>query len=431
MRLVQVGVPTGYLGAVRDVLDDNEIQYIVLDETSGRDIAAVLAFPLPPGAVEPVLDELNQVGIDREDLTVVLEASTVISRQFDQLQDRWEEEEESEAKIAQAELRTRANDLLPSRSTFFGMTAVSAIVATAGVLMDSAAVVVGSMVIAPLVGPALSASVGTVLDDADLTRTGIRWQLIGVSLAVVSATLFALLLRFANLVPPGIGITDLAQVEERLAPDFLALAIAIGAGVAGALSLSTGVSAALVGVMIAVALIPPAAVIGIGIAWGMPMVVLGSSVLLLLNVLAINLAALGVFWRLGYRPASWFRVDVAKSQLIRRAAVMLIAILAISVFLGVVTYASYQASVQEDAIEQAVADTLDDPAYEESHLIDVTIVHDDRPLLALPRGVIVTVGYDRGTEPEALADALSVAVEERLGREIDVEVRHIEIERAG
>ena len=430
MRLVQIAVPTGYLEAVKKVLSDNDIQYVLSEETSGRDIAAVVSFPLPAGAVEPILNELKEAGIDQEDYTVVLEASTVISRPFEVLKEQWEEAE-ADSRISRAELKTRANDLLPTRLTFFTMTAVSAIVATAGVLMDSAAVVVGSMVIAPLVGPALSASVGTVIDDHDLRRTGIRWQLLGVILAVVSATVFALILRYANLVPPGIAITDISQVDERLTPDFLALAIAIGAGVAGALSLSTGVSAALVGVMIAVALIPPAAVIGIGIAWGMPMVVLGSSILLILNVLAINLAALGVFWNLGYRPSSWFRVDVVKSQLIKRVAFLVIVILGISVFLGVVTFASYQASVQEDAIEGAVHAALDDPAYEEMSVIDIAIIRTDQPILAQPVRVIVTIGYPRGTESVGVADEIATAIEEQIDRSIEVEVRHVERERSG
>ena len=430
MRLVQIAVPTGNLESVKRVLEDKNVQYVLSDETSGRDIAGVISFPLPSGAVEPVLDELREVGIDHEDYTVVVEATAVVSRPFEALEDDWEGED-IKTKISRAELRTRANDLLPTRLTFFTMTAVSAVVATAGVLMDSAAVVVGSMVIAPLIGPALSASVGMVIDDTELRRTGVRWQLLGVILAVVSATVFALVLRYANLVPPGIPITDISQVDERLTPDFLALAIAIGAGVAGALSLSTGVSAALVGVMIAVALIPPAAVIGIGIAWGMPMVVLGSSILLILNVLAINLAALGVLWRLGYRPSSWFRVDVVRTQLLKRVTFLVVVILAISIFLGVVTFASYQASIQEDTIERAVHGALDDPAYEELTVIDIEITRTDQPVLAQPERVIVTVGYPRGTASVGVADAIATAIEGELDRTVEVEVRHVQRESTG
>ncbi len=429
MRLVQVAVPTGSLDDVTGALEAADVAYVVEPETSDRDFEAVVVFPLPTAAVEPILDELESVGIDRSGITIISEASTVISQQYEALEEHWQEDQSKET-IAREELRSSAKELLPSRKTYVLMTAISAIVATAGVLMDSAAVVVGSMVIAPLIGPALAASVGTVIDDGDLWSTGVRWQLFGVVLAVTSATAFALVTRSVNLVPPGIAITELAQIEERLNPDFLALAIALGAGVAGAFSLSTGVSAALVGVMIAVALIPPAAVIGVGLAWGLPNVVLGSSVLLALNVLAINLSALGVFWYQGYRPRLWFRVDEARSATIRRLGILAVAILAISVFLGVVTYASYESATQENRIIEAVDDAVAS-ADGQLEVIDTRVTREDRPLLARPTAVRVTVSYPLGTDPPPLVNAIDETVADRIGRHLEVEVRYVEREVVG
>ena len=83
-----------------------------------------------------------------------------------------------------------------------------------------------------------------------------------------------------------VQITIPAGKREHVTPDFLSLIIAVGAGIAGIVSLMTGVSAAIVGVMIAVALIPPAATVEIGLAWGQPFVSVGSAVLLLVNVLS-------------------------------------------------------------------------------------------------------------------------------------------------
>lgn len=70
------------------------------------------------------------------------------------------------------------------------MTAISAVVAVIGLLQNSAALVVGSMVIAPLIGPAMAAAVGTVIDDHELATRGIRLQIIGLGLAIVSAAVF-------------------------------------------------------------------------------------------------------------------------------------------------------------------------------------------------------------------------------------------------
>lgn len=75
------------------------------------------------------------------------------------------------------------------------VTAVSAIVATAGLLPDSPAVVVGSTVIAPLIGPAMAASVGTVVNDPELALRGVKLQTLGGVVAIGAATAFALLIR--------------------------------------------------------------------------------------------------------------------------------------------------------------------------------------------------------------------------------------------
>lgn len=149
------------------------------------------------------------------------------------------------------------------------MVLLSAVVATAGLLSDSSAVVVGSMVIAPLLGPALAASVGVVTGDDGLRRTGFRYQIVGVAVVIAASIGIAVLARLGGLEPAGVDIVPVAELEERVSPNLLSLAVALGAGIAGVLSLTRGFSEAIVGVMIAAALIPPAAAVGITAGWGM------------------------------------------------------------------------------------------------------------------------------------------------------------------
>ncbi len=167
MRLVQILIPTGKRDAVLGVLAEEGIDYVLTDETSGREFTAVVTFPVPTNALEPVLEELRNVGINDDGYTVVVDANTVISSQFDELEEKYAEEED-EDRIAREELTSKANDLAPSMSNYALMTIISAIIATAGLLLDSPAVVVGSMVIAPLIGPAMTANVGTVVDDHEM-----------------------------------------------------------------------------------------------------------------------------------------------------------------------------------------------------------------------------------------------------------------------
>jgi uncharacterized hydrophobic protein (TIGR00341 family) len=432
VRLVQVSVPAGKREAVLDVLDEEGIDYVVSEETSGREYTAVVWFPLPAAAVEPVLESLREAGVERTAYTVVVDAETVISRRFEELTERYEEDGDGD-RIAREELVARASDLAPARSTFLVMTVLSAVVATAGLLLDSPAVVVGSMVIAPLVGPAMAAAVGTVVDDAEMYGKGFRQQLAGGVVAVLAAAAFAFVLRATNVVPlTPEEVFVVAEIRERLAPDFLSLAVALAAGVAGALSLSSGVSTALVGVMIAAALVPPTAVVGIGVAWGRPTAVLGSAVLVVVNFVSINFAALAVLWVQNYRPTHLFRADEARAATVKRIAVLGGAILVLSAFLGGVTFASYHAATFETQARQTAADTLDPPA----ELLSLDVSYDGFPVRQ-PTEVTVTVGHPPGTPPPLVADRL----DERINRleaapfglstrRVGVEVRYVVVERS-
>ena len=427
MRLLQVTIPAGKREAIERALDDEGVDYVMTDETSGREYTAVAYVPVPTAAVETVLEELRAAGLDDESYTVIVEASTVISRHFEELQERYAEEQDEE-RIAREELLSKAEDLVPSTVNYVVLTAVSAIIATSGLLLDSPAVIVGSMVIAPLIGPAMGASVGTVLDDHELFRRGTIMQVGGLILAVVSAAVFALLVRTGLLIPPGIEITEIPAIRERLLPDFLSLAVALGAGIAGVVSLSSGVSTALVGVMIAVALIPPAATVGIGIAWGQPWVSLGAGILTLINVLSINLAAIALLWYRGYQPSEWFNVRGARQAALRRGALLIASIALLSVFLGVVTFDSYQQATTEQEIDDAVAATLAD--YEQASYESFRIEYSEGVVLREPQRVVVTVGLPPDGEQPSITDRLDARIEAAIGSEVTTQVRYITVESA-
>ena len=430
MRLVQVRVPAGSQQNVTETLDDANVDYVVTDEISSREFSAIVTFPLPTNAVESVLADLREVGIDEGTYTVVVEAETVISHHFDELTEEYKEKESGENKIAREEIQTDAKNLVSGTQTYLTMTVISSVVATAGLLLDSAATVVGSMVIAPLIGPALAASVGTVVDDHALFVRGVRLQLSGMAVAVGSAALFAAALRFGNLVPPGLEPLTIGEVRERLAPNILVLAIALGSGVAGIISLMTGVSVSLVGVMIAVALIPPAAAMGIGIAYGLPSLTVGAGVFVLVNVLSINFAALLVLWYSGYRPEDWFRIPEVRSAVAKRIVVLAVSILLLSVFLGGITYDSYTTSLEEQRVEDAITGVLSEPAYDRIRLEETTITHTDGIIISDVDHVEVRISVPAGQPLPSVAEPIQNAVVDALGYEVSVEVQFVQVETA-
>ncbi len=426
MRLVQLTIPTGKRETILGTLDEEGIDYVVTDETSGRGYTAVVYFPLPTAAVEPVLDALREEGIEEDAYTVVVDAETVVSRKFKGLREQYEHGDVEEDRISRQELSTHAEDLTPTFGVYLTLTIVSAVVATAGLLLDSPAVVVGSMVIAPLIGPALGASIGTVLDDADLLYGALKYQAVGVAIAIGSAAVFAWLVRMGNIVPPGTVIADVDEIAERLTPDLLSLAIALGAGVAGILSIATGVSVALVGVMIAAALIPPAAAAGIAIAFGEPTAAIGSTVLVLVNVLSVNLAGLVTLWYTGYRPESLFELEPTQKRVRRQIAALALVVLVFSAFLGGITYNSYVAGTfEQDAREEV--ELLLEEEYDELQLVGLEVeLDDDYPFRSPDRVVVRIAGPPGETYPE-LAERIHERISVHADQPVDVEVRFVEV----
>jgi len=432
VRLVQLTIPAGKRETILDALDDEEVDYVVTDETSGREFTGVVYFPLPANAVEPVLDRLQEEGVSDDAYTVVVDAETVISRKFDRLEEKYATDDVEGDRISRQELRTEADEMTPTFWIYVTMTLISAFVATAGLLLDSPAVVVGSMVIAPLIGPALGASVGTVVNDEEMVRQGLAYQALGIGLAIAGSAVLAWFLKTVNLVPPGLTLTSVGEINERLAPDLLSLIIALGAGVAGVLSLSTGVSTALVGVMIAAALIPPAAAAGIALAWGLPLAGLGSTVLVLVNITSVNLAGLVTLWYMGYRPGEWFEEAAAQRKLLRNAALFGVAMVVLSSFLVGTSVTAFQTATFETEVQNDIDELLEDPANEEYQLLSVEVrMTEDFPFRHQER-VIVTVGRTgEAASQSAVTDEIYAIVDEHSDRPVAVQVRYVDIDQRG
>jgi uncharacterized hydrophobic protein (TIGR00341 family) len=431
VRLLHVSVPRGKRDAVVSLLEDEGVDYVLNEETGRRAFTHVVTFPLPTAAVQPVLEQLGEIGV-KESFTIVTEAASVSTEGFKSLSERYEESE-AEDRISREELSAKANSLASPLPTYLALTVVSAVIATAGLLLDSPATVVGSMVIAPLIGPAMAAAVGTVVDDRNLFSRGVRLQVIGMVTAVIAAAVFGFTVQLLNLIPPGLDPMNIEQVRERLKPDFLSLAVALGAGTAGAVSLTTGISSAIVGVMIAVALIPPAATVGIGLAFGLPSVALPAGVLAIVNGLSVNLAALLVLWYAGYRPEYFFRHEEARAAMLKRVAVLLSLIALLSLFLGGVTLDSFQNAQVEDEIRGEVESLFADGEgeYSQFSLLSMAVETEPRPnTLILQRvdHIVVTVGTPPGEETDGLAGDLGEQVQATVGQDVTVEVRYVTVE---
>lgn len=210
-------------------------------------------------------------------------------------------------------------------SDFLLLTALSTIVVVFGLSADNVAVVIGAMVIAPLLGPILAFSFGSALGDLTLMGKAARTAVAGLTLGLVIS--FAIGIMYE----PDLFSDELMS---RTVVGLDSPALALAAGAAAALSIATGLPAALVGVMVAVALLPPAASAGLLAGAGEWALASRAALLLAINVVAVNLSALLVYFFKGVRPRTWLERRSAKRSVYVNAGVWLVMIAALTALAG-------------------------------------------------------------------------------------------------
>ena len=284
-----------------DALDESGVDFVAL-RTDRRD-ASLVAFPLPSGAIEEIMSQLREVGVDTDQYTVVGDLEAALTSNFDELEKRFTEGPDAESRVARGELRTAAREIEPDRTMFMVQAVLSATVAAAGLLLDSAIAIVGSMVISPFTSSLLSAALGAIIGDWNLSLDGLKSQALGLALATIAAGGVGLVAREAALVQPNRAVLSMHQITQFSSPNLLLLTIAITAGAASAIALATNQGVVLAGVAVAAAVVPSAATVGLGLAWQQPSIAFGAFLLLLLNILSINVTSYVTFLLLGYRPS--------------------------------------------------------------------------------------------------------------------------------
>ena len=173
---------------------------------------------------------------------------------------------------------------------------LSTLLATTGLFANSAPVIIGAMILAPLMAPIISLSMGVVRAENVLIQQSLKTLFIGIGMALLFSAFFTFLIPLEQITP---------EMRSRLNPNLLDLMVALFSGIAGAYASSKEeVAKSLAGVAIAVALVPPLSVTGIGIGLGSFDVIYGSFLLFMTNLIGITLSAALTFIVLGYSPVT-------------------------------------------------------------------------------------------------------------------------------
>jgi len=286
---------------------------------------------------------------------------------------------------------------------YFVMIVLSCIIAALGLLLNSPAVVIGAMLVAPLMSPIMAFSLGLVLGDLRLIRFSVEAIFKGVVLAVI-------ITAFIGLLSPLKMVT--AEMLARAQPNLLDMGVALASGMAGAYALARkDVSAALPGVAIAAALMPPLATVGLGLSLGSARVAGGAFLLFITNIAAISLAGGLVFTLLGIRPRRWGAED--RRRLRQRLIASFLSLLVIAIPLGVIMAGTVQDAAQERAVRDTLAHYL---TAQNSRLVDLEIEHAGAGLL------VVAVVHSAQPSNQVEIDTLAQELSGRLGRPVRLEV---------
>ncbi len=167
-------------------------------------------------------------------------------------------------------------------SRFWLLLPLSAVIASAGVISDSTATVIGAMIVAPLMTPILGIVLAVVLTDAKNLRRSVLLVIVGAAAVVAVAWILGLFIPY-----PVVAATN-SQVAQRVTPRVIDLIAALATGAVGSVALArSDISDTLPGVAIAISLVPPLAVVGLTLESGAPHEALGALLLFTTNVAAI------------------------------------------------------------------------------------------------------------------------------------------------
>ena len=298
------------------------------------------------------------------------------------------------------------------RQDFFMMIALSAGIAALGLILNSAAVIIGAMLVAPLMSAIIGMGLGTVQGNSRFIATAARAMLLGALVAIAMGFLLGLI-HFDR--------EPTSEMLGRAAPSILDLMVAVVSGFAGAYALCrSDVSSSLPGVAIAVALVPPLATVGLFMSmldWDNAA---GALLLFLTNLIAITFASAVVFVSMGFRPPPLPPTEEAQQHKVFKQSFLTAGVLV--VVLAVILIHLSAIKIQDTANREIVRQILNatfNPRQDEATIFDWNIDRDGNDGLR----VTVAVGMPGNIESsvvQALQTKLATELKQPLTLSLSV-----------
>lgn len=305
MRVIEVIADQGHVDTLRGIAEQQEITDIWVGhiDEDGRCSTRLL---VRPEKQQVVIDALQALLLNVDSMRVVV---LPVEATLPRIEEVVSEEEKKKNSVTRSREELYQQIVAGAKldSNFIYMVIMSTIVAAIGLLKDNVAVVIGAMVIAPLLGPNMALAFATTLGEGKLLWSALKANIAGLFIALGLSILIGLLwpLNF-----------DSHELMSRTDVGMDGIVLALVSGAAAVLSLTAGLSNSLVGVMVAVAILPPTATLGLMLGAGNYQHALGAALLLAVNIVCVNLACNIAFLLKGIKPRTWYEKQKAKQSMI-------------------------------------------------------------------------------------------------------------------
>ena len=301
MKIIEVIADNGHLDTINGIAEQHGAIDHWVSHSSTEDRCSIRLL-VSPESRQNILDALQAVlSTSEHSRIVILPVEATLPRPEEEPETR-----HSRTALSREELYNSVERNAQLDGRFLLLVFLSTIVVTIGLLEDNVAVIIGAMVIAPFLGPNIALALGSSLGDNRLIWQALKSNLAGMLLTV------ALSIGLGSWWPYAIESGELLA-RTHVGLDSIALALASGA--AAVLSLTTGLASVLVGVMVAVALLPPAATMGFMLGAGEYTLATSAALLLAVNIVCVNLSAKLGFLFMGIKPRTWLEQQRAKQSI--------------------------------------------------------------------------------------------------------------------
>lgn len=293
---------------------------------------------------------------------------------------------------------------------FAALMGFAAVIASVGVVVESTAVVIGAMLVAPLMIPLMGTALSLTMGWPRRARRGAGVALTGIGIAVAIGAVVG------AVAPRAVDVQANTEIIARTSPTTLDLAIAVAAGAAGAYALSRrDVSDSLPGVAVAIALVPPLTVVGLCWQQGAWSAGNGALLLFLTNATAILVAGGATFVLVGVAPLH--RVSESQERLKTVLAALLAGVGVVVVLLTLNGASITRAELAQSDVEDVVTTWAEE--HDEFRVLDIRAVDD---------GTTVVVDLAGPGDPPGL-DQLLADIDEQGAKGAEVEVTWTQQER--